>query len=212
MDDKKPAAILVVDDDPVILDALSMGLGSKGYRVDTAASGEAALAHCLRTPPDLAILDIEMPGLSGIETARRLRETTAVPVMFLTAHDQQGLVEQAVAEGGLGYLVKPVGINQLVPAIEAALARAHDIGNLERTSRHLGHALEVDRNISIAIGILMERHGLADDLAFDALRQQARSQGRKVSVLAREIVAAVALLNGLAGQGSSGERKRGEGR
>ena len=152
--------ILIADDDPVVLSALAMGLSSMGFRVEKAASGEEAVYKCLQLHPTIAVLDINMPGISGIEAARQIRETSAVPVMFLSAYDEQALVDQAVAEGGLGYLVKPIRINQLVPAIQAALARAAELGQLESSRQHLTQALEGDRNINIAMGILMERHRL----------------------------------------------------
>lgn len=191
----KATSILVVDDDPVVLSALAMGLASMGFQVEKASSGEEAVYKCLQLHPTLAVLDINMPGISGIEAARQIRETSGVPVMFLSAYDEQALVDQAVAEGGLGYLVKPIRINQLVPAIHAALARAEELGKLENTRQHLTQALEGDRGVNVAMGILMERHGLRKDAAFEVLRQRARAQARKVGELAQEIVDATELLN-----------------
>lgn len=190
--------ILIADDDPVVLSALAMGLSSMGFRVEKAASGEEAVYKCLQLHPTIAVLDINMPGISGIEAARQIRETSAVPVMFLSAYDEQALVDQAVAEGGLGYLVKPIRINQLVPAIQAALARAAELGQLESSRQHLTQALEGDRNINIAMGILMERHHLGKDASFEALRGRARSEGRKVGELAQDLITAAELLNGFA--------------
>ncbi|MBU0751478.1 MAG: response regulator [Gammaproteobacteria bacterium] len=200
-------AVLIADDDPVVLSALAMGLASMGYRVVKAASGEEAVYQCLQQKPAIAVLDINMPGISGIEAARQIRETSGVPVMFLSAYDDHALVTQAVAEGGLGYLVKPVRINQLVPAIQAALARAGERGALEGERRHLTQALEGDRNINVAMGILMERHRLGKGAAFDLLRQRARAEGRKIGDLAQEVIAAAELLNGFAGDFGFARRK-----
>jgi len=201
-------SILIVDDDPVVLSALAMGLTSMGYRVEKAASGEEAVYKCLQLHPTIAVLDINMPGISGIEAARQIRDTSGVPVMFLSAYDEQALVDQAVAEGGLGYLVKPIRINQLVPAIHAALARAAEFGKLENNRQHLTQALEGDRNINVAMGILMERHGLGKEAAFDILRQRARGQGRKVAELAQEILDALQLLNEFASGGGLVKKRR----
>lgn len=187
--------VLIVDDDPVVLSALALGLSSMGYRVDKAASGEEAVYKCLQQRPTIAVLDVNMPGISGIEAARQIRETSGVPVMFLSAYDEQALVDQAVAEGGLGYLVKPIRINQLIPAIHAALARAEELGKLESTRDNLTQALEGDRTINVAMGILMERHHLGKDAAFEALRQHARTRGRKVGEVAGDVVAAADLLS-----------------
>lgn len=204
--------ILLVDDDRVVLAALAMGLAELGYRVEKAASGEEAVEKCLQLRPAIAVLDINMPGMSGIEAARRIRETSRVPVMFLTAYDEKALVEQAVAEGGLGYLVKPIRINQLAPAIMAALARAAEREQLEGARQHLTLALEGDRSINLAMGILMERHHLRREAAFEALRQRARDEGRKLGELAQQIAAAADLLSSFGKRDAKGSTRPKSGR
>src|SRR5688572_12654025 len=94
--------ILVVDDDRLVLAALAEGLRGAGYRVTGVASGEEALASVGREVPDLALLDVRMPGMSGIELGRRLREQFGVPFMYLSAYGDQDVVQQAVGEGALG--------------------------------------------------------------------------------------------------------------
>lgn len=201
--------VLLVDDDRVVLAALAMGLSEMGFLVETAASGEEAVQKCEQLAPAIAVLDVNMPGMSGIEAAHRIRETSGVPVMFLSAYDEKALVEQAVAEGGLSYLVKPIRINQLVPAIQAALARAAELGRLEDARENLTRALEGDRSINLAMGILMERHHLSRETAFEALRQRARNEGRKVGDLAQQIAAAADLLSSFGqGQPAGGGQRR----
>jgi len=95
----------------------------------------------------------------------------------------------------LAYLVKPVDTPQLVPAIRAALARAGDIHGLEATERQLQQALNSEREISIAIGITMVQYRLDRKAAFELLRKTARSQGRKLAVLAAEVIGASETLN-----------------
>ncbi len=208
----KATTILVVDDDPVVLSALAMGLVSMGFQVEKALSGEEAVFKCQQLQPTIAVLDINMPGMSGIEAARQIRETSGVPVMFLSAYDDQVLVDQAVAEGGLGYLVKPIRINQLVPAIQAALARATDLRQTTSSCQQLTLALEGDRNINVAMGVLMERHRLSKVGAFEVLRQRARSAGSKVGELALDVVAACERLNefgeGVAVRGNAKLKRR----
>lgn len=118
--------LLFVDDDRLVLATVAKSLRDAGYAVRTADSGEAALtvAQAADQPFDLAVLDISMPGLSGIETAKRLQAEHGVPAMFLSAHGEREMVEQAANDGGLGFVVKPVDGVQLVAAIESALARA----------------------------------------------------------------------------------------
>lgn len=189
--------LLFVDDDRLVLATLTKGLSDSGYDVKTAGSGEAALVLAAQQPFDLAILDIRMPGLSGIETSRRLRTEYDVPALFLSAYGERELVEQAASEGGLGYVVKPVDVPQLVPAIEAALARARDLKVLAEGRSQLEQALDSGRQTSIAIGILMERRGLSEQSAFELLRTTARKRRSKLEDVSRELVEAVERLNGV---------------
>ena len=148
---------------------------------------------------DLAILDVRMPGLSGIDLAWRLHDANNdVPFIFLTAYSDEELVEQASEAGAMGYVVKPADPDRLVPAIEAAFARAGDVRKLRETGRQLQTALDADRDVSLAIGILMERRGLGRQDAFELLRGHARTERRKLIELAREIVLALEKLNLLA--------------
>jgi response regulator NasT len=187
--------IFVVDDDPVVLATLVMGLRGMGFNVEPASSGEEAIRKCILLKPDIVVLDINMPGMSGIEAARQIREKTGVPVLFLTAYDDPELVKQAIAEGGQGYLIKPIRVSQLAPAIEAAIARARDLVVLEGREKNLSQALEADRNINVAMGILMDHNHLGKDESFQALRERARSEGRKIADLAQEIIVRTELAN-----------------
>lgn len=189
--------LLFVEDDRLVLATLAKGLCAEGFEVESADSGEAALALAAERPFDLAVLDIRLPGISGIETARRLRAEYALPVLFLSAYGERELVEQAASEGGLGYVVKPVEVAQLVAAIEAALARARDLKALETGCIQLERALTGGRQTSIAVGILMERRGLSEQAAFEALRASARKSRRKLEDVCRELVEAVERLNGV---------------
>ena len=190
-----PVRILFADDDRLVLATLANGLRKAGYAVDTAESGAAALALAAKAPFDLALLDIRMPGLSGIETARRLREESNLPVLFLSAYGEREQVEQAVAEGALAYVIKPVDIPQLVPAIVAALARARDLKALMEVRAQLEQALAGGRYTSMAIGILMERRRLGEQAAFKALRTNARMNQRKLEDYCRELVESLERLN-----------------
>ena len=105
------------------------------------------------------------------------------------------MVLQAAQHGALGYVVKPVDIPQLVPAIEAALARAADLRELRETGGQLQTALNESREVSMAVGLLMERRRLDRRQAFDALRTTARTQRRKIGEVAQELLAAAELLN-----------------
>jgi len=188
--------ILLVDDDRLVSSTLTMGLRRAGYRVLSAESvddAEAILASGER--PDLAILDVRMPGASGLELADRLRSLDHVPFMLLTAYSDQETVDRATSSGALSYLVKPIDTPQLIPAIQAALARAKDIHGLQATERQLQRALDSEREISIAIGITMLQYRLDRKAAFELLRKTARNKGRKLSELAVDVISASETLN-----------------
>lgn len=191
-----PRSLLLVDDDRLVLATIANGLADAGYSVGTAESAdeaEATLASGVR--PDLIILDVRMPGRSGLELAKRLRSLDHIPFMLLTAYSDQEIVEQAAECGALGYLVKPVDIPQLVPAIEAAMSRAAELQGLRETRQQLQMALDAEREINIAVGITMMHYRLGRSAAFELLRKIARSQRRKLAEIAAEIVKASEMLN-----------------
>lgn len=188
-DQPAPRHLLLVDDDRLVLSTLSMGLQHGGYRVSTAESAEEAevmLAGGLR--PDLAIVDIRMSGQDGLYLARRLRELDHIPFIILSAYSEEHMIGQASQLGALGYLVKPLDTSQLLPAIEAALARANELQGLRETRAQLQAALDAERDISVAVGLTMAQHHLARQDAFELLRKLARTQRRKLAELAAEII------------------------
>jgi AmiR/NasT family two-component response regulator len=189
------AHILIVDDDRLVLATLAQGLRGAGYRVTEASDGASALELVARNAPDLALLDVRMPGMSGVELAERLAAEHQLPFLFLSAYNDADIIERAKELGALGYLVKPLDVPQIIPSLEAALARAAEIRALKDTGEQLSHALESGRETSMAIGILMERQGLDRDEAFEALRSCARSNRRRVHDMAAEILDAVETLN-----------------
>jgi response regulator NasT len=182
------AHILIVEDDRLILTGLANGLEDRGYTVTRAITGEEAVALADATPPDLVLMDICLPGISGTEVARRIQEKMNIPIIFLSAYDTEEVVREAITLGSLSYLVKPVTIKQLVPAIENALALARDIRKLRNSEEHLGTALTQSRDISVAIGMLMERCNVSAEDAFETLRAHARNTRRKTSEVAKDVV------------------------
>lgn len=190
-----PRQLLIVDDDRLVLAMLSKGLRHAGYGVSQAQTGEQALEMLADSMPDLVILDIGMPGVSGLAVAHHLRQETRVPFMFLTAYGDDDTVREATESGAVGYLVKPVDTAQLVPAIEAGLARAADIQRLQSQGESLSRALTSSREISVAVGIIMERARVDERKAFEMLRAQARSGRRPLQDLARAVIDAHEMLN-----------------
>lgn len=188
---KAPRTVLLVDDDLAVLETLRSGLTDAGCIVFAVASvdeAERLLDSGQRL--DIAVVDVLMPGRSGLELAPRLRVPDAVPFVMLSAYSDAATVEQATAAGALGYLVKPVDVVQLLPAIEAALACAAELGELRNIRQQLQMALDSDRETSVAVGVTMVQHEIGRTEAFDLLRGTARNQRRKLTELAKEVVAA----------------------
>lgn len=188
----KKASLLLVEDDDCIVEIYSSVLAGLVYQVSSARSGEEAYACAAAAPYDMAIVDVLLAtGTSGIEVAQRLRDEWSIPSLFTSAYDDPHTVERAVTVGGLGYLVKPVSPAMLVPAIEAALARARDLKSLTAYSDNLRIALEKNRAISMAIGAVMATEGLSEKQAFERLRQTARSKRGRVEDVAQQVIAAL---------------------
>jgi AmiR/NasT family two-component response regulator len=186
-----PKQILIVDDDRLVLAMTSSGLSEAGYNITSAESAEEARAWLASgARPDLAILDVRMPGESGLSLAQRLCELDHIPFIMLSAYSDPAMVAQATDCGALGYVVKPQDITQLIPAIEAALARANELSSLRTTRQQLQQALDSERDISIAVGITMMQHHLKRSDAFELLRKSARTQRIKLADLALQVIAA----------------------
>jgi two-component system, response regulator PdtaR len=200
--------ILVVDDDRLVLAALCEGLRSAGYRVTGTASPHDALGIAERDIPDLALLDVRMPGMDGIELGRKLREQGGVPFLYLSAYGERNIVRQAVEEGALGYLVKPLDIQQIVPSIEAALTRGGEIGKLRQSEEQLTTALAGNREISMAIGLLMMRDRMNRDQAFETLRGNARAQRRPIAEVAKELLSSAENLYTIKKLEKAGQRRK----
>jgi AmiR/NasT family two-component response regulator len=189
--------ILVVDDDPLLLQFLAEVLGHAGYETVAASSAAAAIRQIEARQPDLALLDITMPGMSGLELARHLHEDASVPFMFLSATGDVDVARQAATYGAVGFVVKPVDAARLLPAFEAGLARADEIRQLRHNELNLNAALAAGRETSLAVGLLMGRFQTDRNTAFEVLRDHARSSRRKINEVADELLAAEEVLNGL---------------
>lgn len=186
---KKVLSLLLVDDDRLILSTMATGLVRAGYQVFTAESVDEAEEWLAINPtPDLAIVDINMPGRCGLELSKRLSELDRIPYIMLTASSEPEVIASANALGAMGYLVKPIEIFQIVPMIETAVARAQELKTLKLTQNQLQTALDADRSVSIAIGIVMDQYQINYNDASTLLRNAARSRQVKLIDLASNII------------------------
>jgi two-component system, response regulator PdtaR len=182
--------VLLAEDETIIRLDLRDLLERAGYEVCAEAKdGEEAIALARREQPDIAILDVKMPKLDGIDAARRILEERPIPIVMLTAYSQGELVSRAVEAGVFGYLVKPFREADLLPAIRAASARHEELVALREEAQSLAEALATRKVIERAKGLLMEREGLTEQEAFGRLRRASQISGRPMRVVADALIA-----------------------
>lgn len=192
-DEPKPT-VLLADDDRLILATLSQGLRSAGFPTVELSSGAAALRYCLESPPGVAVIDYDMPDVSGLEIARALRPAS-FPLIFLSAYGDDQIVRAAADLGAMAYLVKPIDPLHLVPTIHMAMLRFSEMAVLRGESAQLNNALKAARATSIVVGLLMQRLCLTEKDAYDRLRAFCRSNNRKITDVAAEILGATERLH-----------------
>ena len=182
--------VVVAEDEAIIRLDLVETLRAEGYDVvaDT-GRGDEAVDLVTAHEPDLALLDVKMPGIDGIEAARAIAADKRTAVVLLTAFSQRDLVERAADAGAMAYLVKPYQRTDLVPAIETALARFREARELEGRAGELTGQLEVRKLIDRAKGRLIDDHGHSEQDAFRFLQRQAMSTRRTMADVATDVIA-----------------------
>ncbi len=190
-----PLRILIADDESIRLLSLREQLHALGHQVVAEAStGADAVTLAAAAEPDLAIMDIKMPVMDGIEAAERITRARPIPIILLTAYNEAQLVERAAQANISAYLMKPVAEEDLLPAIALALARFHEFKALHQEVADLREALEARKLIERAKGILMRRLNLTEEEAFRRLQKQSQDTNRRLSEVAQALVTADALL------------------
>ncbi|MDR7268797.1 response regulator NasT [Pelomonas saccharophila] len=194
--------ILVVDDDRLVLATLSYGLTQAGFEVIDADNGDDAILLAREHRPELALLDIRMEGLTGFDVAAYLREYLQTPFMFLSAFADEATVAKVKELGAVAYLVKPLDISQIVPAVEAAFARSTTPVPTAPAAAPaaMAEAFEAPSELpaldmtALAVGVLMHRYSLPRDEALARLMSLASADGHSLPEQARRIVDALELL------------------
>jgi response regulator NasT len=182
--------ILIAEDETIIRLDLRELLESAGFEVVAEArDGEEAVELARAVEPDLALLDVKMPKLDGIEAARRILAERPIPIVMVTAYGEDELVSRAVEAGVFGYLVKPFRESDLLPAIRTARARHEELVALRDEADSLAEALAARKAIERAKGLLMEREGLTEQAAFARLRKASQISGRPLRVVAEALIA-----------------------
>ncbi len=184
-----PARVFIAEDEAIIRLDLREMLEEEGYEVvGDCGRGDEAVEMIRELKPDLAILDIKMPGLDGLAAARVLASERLCAVVVLTAFSQRDLIEQARDAGAIGYLVKPVQRSDLVPAVEVALGRYAELNALEQEVGDLSERLEARKLVDRAKGRLMDGHGMSEQEAWRFLQIEAMNRRLRIHEVAREVV------------------------
>lgn len=183
--------VLIADDESIRLLSLAAQLAALGHRVVAEATqGDEAVRLAAEHRPDLAILDIKMPVMDGIEAAERITQAQPIPIILVTAYSETQLVERAARANISAYLMKPVAEDDLLPAITLALARFREFESLRREVADLRDALEARKVVEKAKGILMRRLDLTEDEAFRRLQKQSQDTNRRLAEVAEAVVTA----------------------
>src|SRR3954465_4935848 len=155
--------VLIAEDETIIRLDLRALLERAGFEVCAEArDGEEAVELARETEPEIAVLDVKMPRLDGIEAARRILDERPIPIVMLTAYGQDELVSRAIEVGVFGYLTKPFRESDLLPAIKAARARHEELAALREEAESLADALAARKSIERAKGILMAKEGISE--------------------------------------------------
>jgi response regulator NasT len=182
--------ILVAEDETIIRLDLKETLERAGFEVcGEARDGEEAVELAREEKPDLAVLDVKMPRLDGIEAARRILAERPIPIVMLTAYGHDELVARAVEAGVFAYLVKPFRESDLLPAIQTAKARYAELEALREEAESLAEALATRKVVERAKGLLMEEEGLSEQDAFTRLQRVSQTSGRPMKVVAEALIA-----------------------
>jgi two-component system, response regulator PdtaR len=182
--------ILVAEDETIIRLDLKETLERAGFEVcGEARDGVEAVELAREEKPDLAVVDVKMPRLDGIEAARRILAERPIPIVMLTAYGHDELVARAVDAGVFAYLVKPFRESDLLPAIQTAKARYAELEALREEAESLAEALATRKVVERAKGLLMEQEGLSEQDAFTRLQRVSQTSGRPMKVVAEALIA-----------------------
>lgn len=171
---QNPRRVVIAEDEVLIRMDLKEMLTEEGYDVvGEAGDGQEAIRLAEEHRPDLVILDVKMPILDGIAAAEHVARERIAPVVMLTAFSQRELVERARDAGAMAYLVKPFNVTDLVPAIELAVSRFHELAQLEAEVAGLTDRLETRKAVDRAKGVLQQQLSLTEPDAFRWIQKTA---------------------------------------
>ncbi len=186
----RPLRALICDDDGAQVLAIRAALLKAGYRVvGEASEGRQAVEMAQELKPDLILMDIKLPGLiNGITAVQEIVQNLRVPIIMLTAYSDAALVNGAIEAGACAYLVKPISGEQLLPAVNMAIARFQALKEASEDSADVKEALETRQLVERAKEIYMERRHLPEADAFRTLQRMSRAKSQGLRQTAVEII------------------------
>lgn len=197
----KPSIVLV-DDDPIIRMDIREMLEEHGYSVvGEAKNGQEAIELVMKWKPDLVIMDVKMPLMNGIKAAQIIRKLQDPAVLLLTAYSQKEWVQQARETGVTAYLVKPVGEESLLPAVEIALGQREQVQLLKEAYSQLMQSFEDRKTVEKAKRMIMREYALEEEEAYRRMRKASMEQRIPLNKLAEYILEGRSQLYGMVGNG-----------
>lgn len=184
-----PTRVVIAEDEAIIRLDLKETLEEEGYEVVAETGrGDEAVELVRLHEPDVAILDIKMPGLDGLSAAREIAGERRAAVLILTAFSQRDLIERARDAGALAYLVKPFQKADLFPAIEVALGRFKELKALHDQATSLSDQLETRKTVDRAKGQLMDQAGMSESAAFTFIQKTAMKDRQTMKAVAQRVL------------------------
>lgn len=184
-----PVRVVIAEDEAIVRLDLKEIMEEEGYEVvGETGRGDEAVELVRQHRPDLAILDVKMPGADGLTAAREINAERLCAVLILTAFSQRDLIEQARNAGALAYLVKPFQKSELLPAIEMALGRFSEMKALDEQVKSLEESLEVRKAVDRAKGILMDELGWKENESFSWIQKTAMRERVKMLEIAERVI------------------------
>jgi AmiR/NasT family two-component response regulator len=181
--------VVIAEDEGIIRLDLKETLEDEGYEVvGETGRGDEAVQLVKDLDPDIAILDIKMPGLDGLSAAREISGERRAAVLILTAFSQRDLIERARDAGALAYLVKPFQRSELIPAVEVALGRFREMKALDAEVKGLEEQLETRKVVDRGKGILMDECDLNEADAFGFIQKTAMRERQTMKAIAQRII------------------------
>ena len=184
-----PIRVVIAEDEAIIRLDLKETLEEEGYEVvGETGRGDEAVQLVKDQHPDLAILDVKMPGMDGLTAAAQITAEKGAAVLILTAFSQRDLIEKARDAGALAYLVKPFQKSELIPAVEVALGRFQEMKALADENLSLTDQLETRKVVDRAKGKLMDNHDMSEADAFRFLQKTAMDTRSTLKQVAQDVI------------------------